>query len=78
MDLVSIDLTTVIAVWMAGSVLLVLALALAARFAVKPVLDSVTRLREARVSELERRFTRLERRVERGYNTEMVRSGHSS
>lgn len=78
MESFSIDLTAVVAVWMAGSILLVLALALAARFAVKPVLDSVARIREARVSELERRFTRLERRVERASNTDMVRSGHSS
>lgn len=78
MELSSIDLTAVIAVWIAGSILLVLALALAARFAVKPVLDSIARIREARVSELERRFTRLERRVERAFNTDMVRSGHSS
>ncbi len=78
MDLFQVDLTTIVAIWMAGSILLVLALALAARFAVKPVLDSVARLREARVSELERRFTRLERRFERVHNPEIARSGHSS
>lgn len=78
MDLYHVDLTTIVAIWMAGSILLVLALALAARFALKPVLDSVARLREARVSELERRFTRLERSFERAYNPEMIRSGHSS
>lgn len=78
MNLFQADLTTIVAIWMAGSILLILALALAARFALKPVLDSVARLREARVSELERRFTRLERRFERANNSEMVRSGHSS
>ena len=78
MDLFQVDLTTIVAIWMAGSILLIAALALAARFAVKPVLDSIARLREARVSELERRFTRLERRFERARNPEMIRSGHSS
>ncbi len=78
MDLFQVDLTTIVAIWMAGSILLILALAFAARFALKPVLDSVARLRETRVSELERRFTRLERRFEQAHNREMVRSGHSS
>ncbi len=78
MDLFHVDLTTIIAIWMAGSILLILTLALAARFALKPLLDSVARLREARVSELERRFTRLERSVERASNPEVIRSGHSS
>lgn len=78
MDLYHVDLATIVAIWMAGSILLIFALALAARFALKPVLDSVARLREARVSELERRFTRLERSVERASNAEVIRSGHSS
>ncbi len=78
MDLFHVDLTTIIAIWMAGSILLILTLALAARFALKPLLDSVARLREARVSELERRFTRLERSFEQAANPEMIRSGHSS
>lgn len=78
MDLFQVDLVTIVAIWMAGSFLLIVALALAARFAVKPVLDSLARLRETRVSELERRFTRLERRFERATNPEMIRSGHSS
>ena len=78
MDLYQVDLATIVAIWMAGSILLIFALALAARFALKPLLDSVARLREARVSELERRFTRLERSVERASNPEVIRSGHSS
>ncbi len=75
---VQINLAAVVAIWMAGSVVLVLALAFAARFALKPVLDSVARLREVRVSELEQRFTRLERRVERMSIVEGVRVGHTS
>ncbi|CAN5210418.1 hypothetical protein BH24GEM2_BH24GEM2_12400 [soil metagenome] len=78
MDLYHVDFATIVAIWMAGSILLIFALALAARFALKPVLDSVARLREARVSELERRFTRLERSVEHASNPEVIRSGHSS
>ncbi len=77
-DLYHVDFATIVAIWMAGSILLIFALALAARFALKPVLDSVARLREARVSELERRFTRLERSFEQAANPEMIRSGHSS
>ncbi len=78
MDLYQVDFATIVAIWMAGSILLIFALALAARFALKPLLDSVARLREARVSELERRFARLERSVERASNQEVIRSGHSS
>ena len=78
MEELQINVAEIVAIWMAGSVVLVLALAFAARFAVKPVLDSVTRMREARVTELERRFTRLERRVERAYNTERARVGYSA
>ena len=73
-----INLAAVVAIWMAGSVVLVLALAFAARFGLKPVLDSVAHLREVRVSELEQRFTRLERRVDRTSIVEGVRVGHSS
>lgn len=77
MDL-QINVAAVVAIWMAGSVVLVLVLALVARFAVKPLVDSVARLREVRVSELEQRFTRLERRVERMSIVEGVRVGHSA
>ena len=77
MDL-QVNLALVVAVWMAGSVVLVLALAFAARWGVKPVLDSIARLREIRVAELEQRFTRLERRVDRMSIVEGVRVGHSS
>jgi hypothetical protein len=47
MDTLNINVVEVLAVWMGGVVALVAAGGLAARFAVKPVLDSVARMRAA-------------------------------
>jgi hypothetical protein len=64
----NIDFNTIIGLWMAGAVLMVPLVALSVRFAVVPLLDSVARLRAARVARdwedhANVRFARLERRV---------------
>jgi len=59
-----VDLTVLAALWMGGCVLLVPLAGLTARFGLKPVLDSVARLRAAGRGDsaaLERRFEVLER-----------------
>ncbi len=59
-----VNLTVLAALWMGGSVLLVPLAGLTARFGLKPVLDSVARVRAAGRGDfaaLERRFEVLER-----------------
>jgi hypothetical protein len=64
MDL-SVDLTAMLAIWIAGVLLLVAVAGLAARLGLKPVLDSVARLRAAGrgAPELEERFAGVERQL---------------
>lgn len=60
----TIDLTAISAIWMGGSVLLVPLAGLTARFGIKPLLDSVARVRAAgrhgEAAELEARFEAME------------------
>ena len=61
----NIDLTAISAIWMGGSVLLVPLAGLTARFGIKPLLDSVARVRAAghggEAADLEARFDAMER-----------------
>jgi len=61
----SVDLTAMLAIWVAGVLLLVAVAGLAARLGLKPVLDSVARLRAAGRggAELEERFAGVERQL---------------
>lgn len=70
----NVDLTSIAAIWMGGSVLLVPLAGLTARFGIMPLLDSVARLRAAgrageapdtRLEALERRLAELARAVDR-------------
>jgi hypothetical protein len=61
-----IDITTVVAIWMGGAILLVPLLALALRFGLPPVLEAVAELRRARVDRpAEERMARMEARLAR-------------
>jgi hypothetical protein len=61
-----IDITTVVAIWMGGAILLVPLLALLLRFGLPPVLEAVAELRRARVSQhAEERLARMESRLTR-------------
>ncbi|HEX2091768.1 MAG TPA: hypothetical protein VHG28_05165 [Longimicrobiaceae bacterium] len=74
MDALNVDLTMIAAIWMGGCVLLVPLAGLTARFAFKPLLESVARIRaagretdpgvEARLEALEQRLSDLVRAVE--------------
>lgn len=71
----NLDLTSIAAIWMGGSVLMVALAGLTARFGLVPLLDSVARLRaagraqaaapDARLEALERRLAELARAVDR-------------
>lgn len=64
MDL-NVDLTAMLAIWIVGVLLLVPVAGLAARLGLKPVLDSVARVRAAGRAdpELEERFAGVERQL---------------
>lgn len=71
MEGMHIDVTEVAAIWMGGLLLLVPLLGLTLRFAVKPLLDSVARLREAgaaaaseAISELDLRLALVEQQIQ--------------
>lgn len=62
----NVDLTALAAIWMGGSVLLVPLAGITARYGIRPLLDSVARMRAAGVARseteaLEGRFAALER-----------------
>jgi hypothetical protein len=61
----NVDLTALAAIWMGGSVILVPLAGLTARYGIRPLLDSVARLRAAggrgEAEALEGRFAALER-----------------
>ncbi|MEW5928802.1 MAG: hypothetical protein AB1941_15175 [Gemmatimonadota bacterium] len=61
----NVDLTALAAIWMGGSVLLVPLAGITARYGIRPLLDSVARLRAAGArpdtEALEGRFAALER-----------------
>lgn len=61
----NVDLTALAAIWMGGSVILVPLAGLTARYGIRPLLDSVARLRAAgtrpETEALEGRFAALER-----------------
>lgn len=61
----NVDLTALAAIWMGGSVILVPLAGLTARYGIRPLLDSVARLRAAGhrgdAEALEGRFAALER-----------------
>ncbi len=68
MQEMNVDLTLITAIWMGGSVLLVPLAGLTARYGLKPLLDSVARMRAADRSagneaELDVRFAAVERRL---------------
>jgi hypothetical protein len=64
----NVDLTALAAIWMGGSVLLVPLAGITARYGIRPLLDSVARLRAAGArpdtEALEGRFAALERGVD--------------
>lgn len=63
----NVDLTTLAAIWMGGSALLVPLAGLTARFGLRPLVDSVARMRAARPADdagMQTRFEALERRME--------------
>ncbi|HYJ78070.1 MAG TPA: hypothetical protein VEW03_00510 [Longimicrobiaceae bacterium] len=62
MDALNVDVTAMLAIWIAGVLLLVPVLGLAARLGLRPVLDSVARVRAAGRAdpEAEERLTGLE------------------
>lgn len=65
---IDVDITTVVAIWMGGLILLVPLAGLTARFALKPVLDAVAGVRRAgagvSADEFELRFARFERQLD--------------
>lgn len=70
MPTVEFDITTVVAIWMGGVIVLVPLMGLMARFGLAPVIDAVGRMRASALSsgsvaedELDGRFERLEARV---------------
>ena len=74
MAALNVDVTAMLAIWIAGVLLLVPVLGLAARFGLRPVLDSVARMRaagragpgdEERLAGLEEQFRALSGAVER-------------
>jgi hypothetical protein len=67
---ISLDLNLVVALWMAGAVLLVPLVGLSVRFGLVPLLDAVTRLRSVRATgetdpQVQERLARLETRLAR-------------
>ena len=62
-----VDITTLMAIWMGGLLLLVPLAGLTARYALKPVLDSVAAIRRAGagapMDDFELRFARMERQM---------------
>ncbi|HEV2149539.1 MAG TPA: hypothetical protein VGR37_19215 [Longimicrobiaceae bacterium] len=61
----NVDLTSLAAIWMGGSVLLVPLAGLTARYGLRPLVESVARMRAAGGdAALEARFAALERRME--------------
>jgi hypothetical protein len=64
----NVDLTALAAIWMGGSVILVPLAGITARYGIRPLLDSVARLRAAgarpETEALEGRFEALERGLE--------------
>jgi hypothetical protein len=63
----TLDLTSLAAIWMGGSILLVPLAGLTARWGLRPLVDSVARMRAAGApadAGLEARFAAMERRME--------------
>ena len=71
------DLTTIVLLWLGGSVILMPLMIVALRFAVIPLIDTLLRPRDTstRISDRER-ITRLEERLAR-LLTELERSGRA-
>jgi hypothetical protein len=74
MDAMNVDVTAMLAIWIAGVLLLVPVLGIAARLGLRPVLDSVARMRaagradsgaEERLAGLEEQFRALSGAVEK-------------
>lgn len=64
---ITLDLTSLAAIWMGGSALLVPLAGLTARWGLRPLVDSVARMRAAGArgdAGLEARFAELERKLE--------------
>jgi hypothetical protein len=69
MEILQVDVTKIVSIWMGGLILLVPLIGLSARIGIKPILDSVARMREARnvaepIEELELRFSRVEQQLQ--------------
>ena len=69
MEILQVDVTKIISIWMGGLILLIPLIGLSARIGIKPILDSVARMREARntgesMEDLELRFSRVEMQLQ--------------